>query len=110
MSRAAFPPVLLRLSIIRHIGHTLHPVLFARKLTCPTTYSVPIHTDTQKTLTDVPEHKTAEMASVGTRIVGKFGSRYVIERLLQEKKTPDIRVYLAKFVIPLPWASLNMFN
>ncbi|DAA76433.1 TPA_exp: Uncharacterized protein A8136_0747 [Trichophyton benhamiae CBS 112371] len=44
------------------------------------------------------------MASVGTRIVGKFGSRYVIERLLQEKKTLDIRIYLAnngteKFII-----------
>lgn len=66
--------------------------------------------DTQQTWTDVPEHKTAKMASVGTRIVGESGNQYVIERLLQEKKPPDIRVCLAKFVISLPWAALNMFN
>ncbi|EZF29813.1 hypothetical protein TMEN_4607 [Trichophyton mentagrophytes] len=35
------------------------------------------------------------MASVGTRIVGESGNQYVIERLLQEKKPPDIRVCLA---------------
>ncbi|EGE09597.1 serine/threonine protein kinase [Trichophyton equinum CBS 127.97] len=94
MSRLAFSPALIHLSGTRRTGRTLCSELLFRKLICPITFSAPVHTDTQHTLTGAPQ-SAARMTSIGTRIVGESGSQYIIERLLQEKQTPDIRVYLA---------------
>lgn len=96
MSRAGFFSVPLYLFNTKHAGPALHSRLLSRKLVCPITYSSPIRT--QQISTGVPKQKAATIIPVGTRIIGGSGSQYVIDRLLQEKETPDIRVYLAKFV------------